>query len=83
MDSPRIVLIQEVERETFVVSTQVALSLDKLIPLSPVSSGILGVDAVYSRQVVLSKSSSKALLSGILGGVEWTEVQGPDSLMLK
>ena len=52
-------------------------------PEARFSSGILGVDAVYPTQIVLNKPGVKALLSEILGGVEWTEVLGPDSLTLK
>ena len=46
-------------------------------------SGIRGVDAVYPASIRLNKESTMAFLSEILGGVDWTEVVGPDSLALK
>lgn len=54
-----------------------------VVPDAVWKSSVKGIDAVYPMEVILNKSTAMELLSGILGGVQWTEIKGPDSLQMK
>ncbi len=47
------------------------------------SSGIRGIDGVFPIYTTLNKKAAMDILSKTLGGVDWIEVSGPDSLTLK
>lgn len=46
------------------------------------SSGILGVSGIVPANWVLNKKTVMGMLAVALGVEEWTEVNGPDSMML-
>lgn len=46
-------------------------------------SGVRGVNAVLPVSQPLNKTTAKQIISAVLGGVNWTEGPGPDSLQLK
>jgi hypothetical protein len=47
------------------------------------SSGITGVNGVIPDNWILNKTTVMGMLAVALGVEEWTEVLGPDSLILK
>jgi hypothetical protein len=47
------------------------------------ASGVTGLNAFVPANVTLNKASVLAILSETLGVTEWSEVRGPDSIVLR